>query len=137
MRVYISGKLSKKLDGFHPEDIWFCNEDADENDELSEDCCCISGEYIDSMVEGKAFSCVWRGSTFKYIDEDGEECEEEDFTAEEFISFIKERGMSLANMSAYTDEVDATIEDVQFGRGDDAVHLPKELLPTEPIEFIL
>ena len=89
------------------------------------------------MVEGKAFSCVWRGSTFKYIDEDGEECEEEDFTAEEFISFIKERGMSLANMSAYTDEVDATIEDVQFGRGDDAVHLPKELLPTEPIEFIL
>ena len=135
MRIFMDGTLSEKQGCFLPCELWFATEDCEDNTIVSEDCLCLSGHECESSVDGTKFSCRWKGVSLIYVNDDGEEIDTEDFTYEEFINILKERNMTLQNMSANFDtDVDATITELMVCDADGDHDF--DVSDAETIEFI-
>ena len=132
MRIYINGTLSKEQNTFLPEDLWFATSNCEDDTIVSSDCLCLEGELCESQVEGKTFSCRWKGVSLLHV-ENGEEIETSDFSVKEFMKLTQK--MRLKNMSAYFDsDTDVHLTEVKLVDAYDEVCFPVERI--DDIEFI-
>lgn len=133
MRIYIEGTLSTPQECFLPEELFFANENVEENDIPAKDCIRLSGLEIESGVKGNTFSCRWKGVTME-----DELNHEEDFSKQDFLDRVKEGGLTLVNMAAYFDtDVNVKVTSIMILDGDwgTETYLDEELF-CKPIEFI-
>ena len=134
MRIYLHGNMSKKLETFLPDTLWLSNKDCDDDTEPGENCICLEGlECECSSDDNLAWSCRWKGVTLT----NEKECDE-DFEKDFLINLIKERNLTVTNMSGYySDTVEIEITSIMLLDGDwgTETYLDKELF-SEKIEFI-
>lgn len=134
MRIYIEGTLSTPQECFLPCDLFFANENVEENDTPSKDCVMLTGMWCESAIDGTNFSCRWKGVAMEDDVDYGE-----DFTKQDFLDRVKERNLTLANMSANFDtNVDVKVTSIMIldGEWGTETYLDQSLLGDEPIQFI-
>lgn len=137
MRIYIDGTFSTLQKTFLPEALWFANLSCEDTDYVQENCICLEGHEIESSIaeDGMSFSCRWKGVDLCRCDEGGERYDTEDWTIEEFMQLVNEKGMKLVNMDAYLDcDTKVTITELTIVDGDDKVIFNNDLIQT--VEFL-
>ena len=134
MRLYINGKMSVEQECFHPSVLWFSTGEAEETDYVSKDCVCLEAYESESHIEGREFSCRWKGVDFRR-EVNGEIIEVNPWSTEEFLAYITENKMRLRNVTAcYDKPADITIWSVVITDGDKRYDLDPNLF--DVIEFI-
>jgi hypothetical protein len=95
----------------------------------------LEGIECESVVEGNTFSCRWKGAELRMLDDDGNEVFTEDFTVKDLLNIIREKGMTLENMSAYYDTANiAKITELMFRDADGEYEFDINLV-TDEIDF--
>lgn len=139
MYATITGKISTAQD-FVLQNIWFANEDAEENDVPNENCIGLEStglyDYEFDENDPTIFSIRWKGVYLITADEDGEEQYTEEWTAEQLVAMIKEKGLSIQNLSAMFDEdTDVVITSITLEDENGKFAFTDEMLEMEPIVF--
>ncbi|MCQ2208192.1 MAG: hypothetical protein MJZ02_08250 [Paludibacteraceae bacterium] len=139
MWAYITGKISVAQD-FVLQNVWFANDDADSTDSPCENCIGLetTGFYDYEFDENDPtlFSIRWKGVNLITADEDGEEQYSGDWKAEDLVAMIKEKGLSIKNLSAFFDEdTEVVITSITLKDDDSEFEFTQEMLEMEPVEF--
>lgn len=102
MRIYIEGTLSVAQETFLPDELWFSNDECEDNTLTSKNCVCLYGESVDSYVEGKTFTVRWKGVILEKMD-NGTIVEINNPAVNEVLAYLKANKMRLTNMTASYD----------------------------------
>ena len=115
MRVYMSGKItSGEAAHLLPCDIFFSNEDCDDNTVASENCLMLSGIECECSTNGNEWSARWKGVCAEFEKDTGE-----DISVEWIQNTIRKKNLKLSNMHAYADVPSiVTVEEFMILDGD-------------------
>lgn len=128
MKIYLSGKItSGNASHLLPADIFFANENCDDDTVASVNCLMLSGIECECSIQEYEWSARWKGVRAEFEEEMGE-----DISVEWILNTIHKNNLNISNMNAYVDINPSIVTVEKFilldGNWGTEVYLNKELL---------